>query len=212
MCQRPEYDINVGGWLPSLSRQIIHRSVRSIMDFEKELAKQEAAALLRQIAKALESDSVESIQIDDLKISLPPEIEIFLEFEAEEGQLELEIEFKWSAPEKKERRGKFEVFKGGQEQWYFRLKASNGAVVLASEGYDSQPAAINGIESVRKNAGLENIEQRTSKAEQPYFVLKAGNNRVIGMSQMYKSQLACHKGMQSVINYAPTADIAIIEA
>jgi uncharacterized protein YegP (UPF0339 family) len=32
------------------------------------------------------------------------------------------------------------------------LKASNGQVIASSEGYESKAAAINGIESVRKNA------------------------------------------------------------
>ncbi len=181
------------------------------MEFEKEIAKQKAVVLLQEIIKALESDTIASIQIDDVDISLSPEVEIVVEYEADEGEAELEIEFKWSIPEKKKRRGKFELFKGGQDQWYFHLKAPNGETILASEGYASKQGAMNGIESVKKHAGLEYVEKRTSKADQPYFVLKAANNQVIGTSQMYKSQSSCDKGAQSVINYASDAKTVIVE-
>jgi uncharacterized protein YegP (UPF0339 family) len=48
--------------------------------------------------------------------------------------------------------GKFELWidKGGQ--YRFNLKASNGQVIATSEGYSSKASALNGIESVRKNA------------------------------------------------------------
>ena len=47
---------------------------------------------------------------------------------------------------------KFEIYldKGGQ--FRFRLKASNGENILASEGYAAKSGCKNGIESVRKNA------------------------------------------------------------
>lgn len=93
------------------------------------------------------------------------------------------------------------------DQWYFRLKAPNGEIILSSEGYATKQGAVNGIESVKKNAQPENIEHRTSKAGQPYFVLKAANNQIIGASQMYKRQSSANKGAQSVINHAPTATI-----
>ena len=182
------------------------------MEFEKEIEKQKAAALLRQIAQALESDAVENIQVDDVNISLSPQMEISLEYEHEEGETELELEFKWSdVADKKKRPGKFELFKSANDQWYFRLKAPNGEIILTGEGYKSKQGATGGIESVKKNAQLENIETRTSKAGQPYFVVKAANNEVVGMSQMYKRQSSCNKGAQSVVNYASEAEIVVIE-
>ena len=177
------------------------------MEFEKELEKPQAAALLRQIAQALESDDPANIQIDDLNIPLSPQVEISLEYEHEEAETELELEFKWSDPEKKQRPGKFELYQAASEQWYFRLKAPNGEIILSSEGYASKQGAMKGIESVKKNAQPENVEYRTSKASQPYFVLKAANNQIIGTSQMYKRQSSCNKGAQSVINYAANATI-----
>jgi amphi-Trp domain-containing protein len=182
------------------------------MEFEKELSKPQAAALLRQLADALDSDAAATIQVDDLTIEVPPQLDISLEYETDEDQAELEIEMNWSTTPKKQRSGKFELFQGANEQWYFRLKAPNGEVILASEGYASKQGALNGIEAVRNNAQAEQIEYRESKAGQPYFVLKAKNNEIIGMSQMYKRHASCHKGAQSVIKHAPDAEADVSQA
>jgi len=48
--------------------------------------------------------------------------------------------------------GTFELYTDKAGKFRFRLKASNGQVIAASEAYESRASAINGIESVRKNA------------------------------------------------------------
>ena len=48
--------------------------------------------------------------------------------------------------------GKFEVFTDKAGKFRFNLKAGNGQVIASSEAYESKKAALNGIESVRKNA------------------------------------------------------------
>ena len=145
-------------------------------EFEKEIGKEEAVVFLRQIADALENETDVDIQIDEFTISLSPGVEIMVEYEEEEGESELEIELKWKTPEKRKRAGKFELFRSEKGSWYFRLKAANGQIILASEGYKTAQGAKNGIQSVKNHAHLDNIENRTSKAGQPYFVIKAKNN------------------------------------
>lgn len=54
--------------------------------------------------------------------------------------------------------GKFEIFKGRNGQYYFRLKAGNGEIIAQSEGYATKSAARNGIESVKKNAAGAPVE------------------------------------------------------
>ena len=46
---------------------------------------------------------------------------------------------------------KFEVYEDKGGQFRFRLKAKNGQIIAASEGYKSLKSCLNGIESVRKN-------------------------------------------------------------
>lgn len=48
--------------------------------------------------------------------------------------------------------GKFELYKDAAGKYRFRLKASNGQVIAASQGYASRKSALEGIESVKKHA------------------------------------------------------------
>lgn len=48
--------------------------------------------------------------------------------------------------------GKFELYTDKSGEYRFRLKSGNGEVIAISEGYSSKTAALNGIESVRRNA------------------------------------------------------------
>lgn len=55
--------------------------------------------------------------------------------------------------------GKFELYTDKAGEYRFRLKAGNGEVIaLASEGYSSKAAALNGIDSIRRNADSEVVE------------------------------------------------------
>ncbi len=179
------------------------------MGFESDLSKMEASKLLRELADILDSGSSKELTVSGTKISLPNDVDIEVEYESEDGQSELEIEFKWSdsssAP-----KGKFTLFAGKNEQWYFNLKASNGQIILASEGYKSKQGAKSGIESVKTNAQAGNFESRVSSGGQPYFVLKAANHEVIGMSQMYKRKVGRDKGIAAVTKYATEAEVVEI--
>jgi len=47
---------------------------------------------------------------------------------------------------------KFEMYVDKSGEFRFRLKARNGEIILASEGYAQKAGCKNGIESVRRNA------------------------------------------------------------
>lgn len=58
--------------------------------------------------------------------------------------------------------GKFELYKDAAGKFRFRLKASNGQVIATGEAYASKASALNGIESVRNNAGDASLEDQTT--------------------------------------------------
>jgi uncharacterized protein YegP (UPF0339 family) len=58
--------------------------------------------------------------------------------------------------------GKFELYKDKAGKFRFRLKAGNGQVIATGEAYESKAAAMNGIESVRKNAGDATLDDQTA--------------------------------------------------
>jgi len=49
---------------------------------------------------------------------------------------------------------KFEIFKGSDDKYYFRLKAANGEIIAQSQGYATKQGAQDGIASVKKNAPI----------------------------------------------------------
>lgn len=51
-----------------------------------------------------------------------------------------------------EKHPKFEVYTDKGGEFRFRLKARNGEIIAASEGYKRKDSCLNGVESVRKNA------------------------------------------------------------
>jgi uncharacterized protein YegP (UPF0339 family) len=57
--------------------------------------------------------------------------------------------------------GKFELYKDAGGKFRFRLKAGNGQIIAVGEAYESKSAALNGIESVRKNAGDAALDDQT---------------------------------------------------
>lgn len=102
--------------------------------------------------------------------------------------------------------GKFQLKKTANGQFHFNLLASNGQVILTSEQYKAHASAVNGIDSVRKNATREGaFEIKESSGGKHYFVLKATNGQTIGQSQMYASLSSAEHGCESVRKHAPDA-------
>jgi uncharacterized protein len=95
--------------------------------------------------------------------------------------------------------GKFHLKKSSDGQFRFVLKAGNGETILTSELYKQKASALNGIESVKKNAALdERFERKVDKAGHPRFNLKAANHEIIGTSESYNSEAARDNGIDSV--------------
>jgi uncharacterized protein YegP (UPF0339 family) len=104
----------------------------------------------------------------------------------------------------------------------FDLKATNGQVIATSEVYTTEAACRNGIDSIKKNAPVANVEDQTvenfevmkhpkfemyqDKAGQFRFRMKARNGKIIGISEGYTAKAGCLNGIESVKANAPAAD------
>ncbi|WP_018147966.1 YegP family protein [Henriciella marina] len=104
--------------------------------------------------------------------------------------------------------GKFELYTDKAGEFRFRLKAGNGEIILASEGYKQRASAENGIESVKKNAPDDaRFERKETDAGNYRFNLKSTNGQVIGTSESYKSASGRDNGIESVKKNAPDARV-----
>lgn len=52
---------------------------------------------------------------------------------------------------------KFQMYQDRAGQYRFRLRARNGEIIAISENYTAKAGCLNGIDSVRKNAGEADI-------------------------------------------------------
>lgn len=104
--------------------------------------------------------------------------------------------------------GKFEIYKDKAGEFRFRLKASNGQTILASEGYKAKSGCTNGIESVKKNAPNDsNYERKETSSGKYRFNLKSTNKQVIGTSESYETTAARDNGIESIKKNAPDATV-----
>lgn len=104
--------------------------------------------------------------------------------------------------------GKFEIKKRTNGEFQFNLKASNGEVILTSEGYTTKANCEKGIASVKKNSTDDSkYDKKESKNGKWYFNLKATNGQIIGTSEMYESEKSRNNGIESVKKNAPDAKI-----
>lgn len=124
--------------------------------------------------------------------------------------------------------GKF-VIKTTKTGFTYSLKAGNGEIIATGgEVYNSLASIKNGIESVKKNAPIANIEDQTvegfatetnpkfeiykDKAGEFRFRLKARNGEIIACSEGYVKKDSCKNGIESVKRNAPEAEVSEAEA
>lgn len=119
--------------------------------------------------------------------------------------------------------GKFVITSSKTGGCVFNLKANNNEVIATSQVYKSLDSCKNGVESVRKNAPIANVEDQTvenfenktnpkfevfaDKAGEFRFRLKARNGEIIAVGEGYKAKKSCLNGIESIKKNAPDAEV-----
>jgi len=103
---------------------------------------------------------------------------------------------------------KYQVFRSIDDgQFYYRLKAANGEIVLQSEAYSSKKACLDSISSVRINARFDSNFMRKGILANYSFTLEAGNGEIIGKSEGYVDSSAREDGLYAVKRDGITAPV-----
>ena len=119
------------------------------------------------------------------------------------------------------------VFKKTNTGVKFDLVAGNHEIIATCEVYNTESSCKKGIASVRRNAPIANIEDKTEepvvtarcpkfevyadKGGEFRFRLKATNGQIIAVSEGYTSKSSCMNGIESVRKNAADADIKVKE-
>lgn len=103
---------------------------------------------------------------------------------------------------------KFQIYRGRDDQFYFRLCARNAEIILRSEGYTAKASCTQGVRSVQENAPKdERYERKRSADGQHYFLLTAPNGEVIGVSERYTTERRRDEGIEAVKKTAPDSPV-----
>ncbi len=93
----------------------------------------------------------------------------------------------------------FQIFKSSANaEYYYRLRATNGEIILNGEGYKTKQSCLDGIASVKVNAPFDSRYERKNGVNSYSFNLKAANGEIIGRSENYTSIAARENGISAV--------------
>ena len=108
------------------------------------------------------------------------------------------------------RPGKYEVFSVG-DMYLYRLKASNGEVLVTSELYTALKGAKDAIETVKKNVETGNFTIYKDKHNLFQFKLYAVNKRLLAVSANYNSKDRAQSAIESFKKFALNSTIEVLE-
>jgi hypothetical protein len=108
--------------------------------------------------------------------------------------------------------GKYEVFPEAGF-FKFRLKASNGEILVVSQGYASRNGAVAGIETFKKNVEGGLFEVYTDKSGFSQFMLYSANkSRLLSTGEFYETEARAVSAIESVKKFAGNDKILQLEA
>ncbi|UCE66805.1 MAG: YegP family protein [Candidatus Zixiibacteriota bacterium] len=103
---------------------------------------------------------------------------------------------------------KFQILRGENKQYYFRLRTGRGDIILQSEGYNVRAGAEKGIDIVRISVCHNDRFRRKMSADgKYYFEILTIDGDILGTSKLYESLQGCDNGIFAVKDLVPKAVI-----
>ena len=106
--------------------------------------------------------------------------------------------------------GKYEVYPNG-DGYQYRLKASNGEILIVSETYVSREGVMKAIDAVKRNIETGEVRIIEDKHGMFKFKLTSKNYRVIALGSNYTTEKSAVRASESFKKFALKADIVEIE-
>ena len=165
-----------------------------------------------QVQEAPKKESmVESVSVPKEEAKPAPKAEAKPAPKVEEAKPAPKAEPKAEAKaEPSSRPGKYEVFKVG-DVYLYRLKASNGEVMVTSELYTTSKGAVDAIDTLKKNVETGNYTVYKDKHGLFQFKLYAVNKRLLAVSANYNSKDRVNNAIESFKKFALNSTIDVLE-
>ena len=110
---------------------------------------------------------------------------------------------------KKGVQGKFILVREGETNWRYKLKASNGEILIVSEPYTSEKSVRTGIETLKKNLTNSKLDFVEDKHGLFYFMILTKQGRCLATSASYKTKARATSASNSYMRWAETDIIEI---
>ncbi len=107
--------------------------------------------------------------------------------------------------------GKYEIYPDG-DGYRYRLKASNGEVLIVSEVYASHEGVLKAIGAVKRNVESGEIRIIEDKHGMFKFKLTSKNYRVLALGSNYSTEKSAIRASESFKKFAVKADIVEVSA
>jgi uncharacterized protein YegP (UPF0339 family) len=103
---------------------------------------------------------------------------------------------------------KFQIIRGENEKYYFRLRTADGEIVLHSDGFRVRDGAQKSIELIKLSVyHEERFKRKISLDGRYYFDILSMEKNILGTSKMYDTIQGCDKAINLVKDLAPDATI-----
>ena len=103
------------------------------------------------------------------------------------SQIHKTDDYNFAQPSRTGRAG-FESFKDDADgRFYFHFNDAKGVPILFSQAYQRDTTRDKGVQSVMKNAAIEEQFERQNTEGGFYFLIRAGNRQEIARSRVFKS-------------------------
>lgn len=107
-------------------------------------------------------------------------------------------------------KGKYEIFPIN-DVFMYRLKASNGEILVTSEIYKSTKGATAAVETIKKSVETGTITISKDKHNLYQFKLFAQNKRLLAVSANYPTEMRCQSAAESFKKFALVSPVVILE-
>ena len=137
------------------------------------------------------------------------EASVVEEVKEEPVQEEPKVEEKPAAKKASKAVGKYVIAQEGPN-WRYKLKASNGEVIIVSEPYTTEKAVRNGIETLKKNIEISRCDIIEDKHGLFSFRVITKQGRCLATSANYKTKARAESASESYKRWA-TSDTIILD-
>ena len=107
--------------------------------------------------------------------------------------------------------GKYIINVDGAGQYRFKLIASNGQQLIASEAYTTESGCRKGIDTIKRNVSVGRVKIDADKHNLYFFTLTSKQNRILAQSASYKSKDSAIRASESFKKFALTENIVFDE-